>query len=59
MMTIEQEIALREASIRLIKRTPGAHSLNDVERLTGSPVGDALAEESGLSRELVWLVTGL
>jgi transcriptional regulator with GAF, ATPase, and Fis domain len=51
--TTEQEIALHGAAKRIIQRTPGASSLDDVERLTGSDWGDLLAGESGIAREVV------
>lgn len=58
METVNAEIALREASVRLIQRTPGATNLDDVARLTGRPWGDLLAEESDLPRDLVRRITG-
>jgi hypothetical protein len=57
-MNPQIELRLREASVRIIKRVPGARSLDDVQRLTGRDWGDALSEEAQVPRTVVKAITG-
>lgn len=50
---LDREIEVLDAMDRIVKKTPGATSIDDAERLTGRSVIDLLVEETGFTVEQI------
>lgn len=50
---LDAQMRILDAMTVIVERTPGASTLEDVERMTGRPWDELLAEETGLTVEVI------